>query len=71
AATHQARLEAIPGNVPNPLNLPQGCAFHPRCRFIEKERCTAGVPELENAGGGHMVRCVRHAELDLKQEIVT
>jgi oligopeptide/dipeptide ABC transporter ATP-binding protein len=71
AATHQARLEAIPGNVPNPLNLPQGCAFHPRCRFIDKERCTAEVPPLEDAGGGHMVRCVRHAELDLKEEIVT
>jgi oligopeptide/dipeptide ABC transporter ATP-binding protein len=71
AATHQARLEAIPGNVPNPLNLPQGCAFHPRCRFIDKDRCTAAVPALEDAGGGHMVRCVRHAELNLKEEIVT
>ncbi len=69
AATHQARLEAIPGNVPNPLNLPQGCAFHPRCRFVDKERCTAAVPELEDAGDGHMVRCVRHAELNLKEEI--
>jgi oligopeptide/dipeptide ABC transporter ATP-binding protein len=70
AATHQERLEAIPGNVPNPLNLPVGCAFHPRCRFIDKERCTADVPELVDAGGGHMVRCVRHAELDLKEEVV-
>jgi oligopeptide/dipeptide ABC transporter ATP-binding protein len=70
AATTQARLEAIPGNVPNPLNLPQGCAFHPRCRFVDKERCTAAVPALEDAGNGHMVRCVRHKELDLKEEIV-
>src|SRR5690606_20703858 len=28
AAEHQERLQAIPGNVPNPLNLPEGCAFH-------------------------------------------
>ena len=27
---HQERLEAIPGNVPNPLYLPAGCSFHPR-----------------------------------------
>jgi oligopeptide/dipeptide ABC transporter ATP-binding protein len=71
AATHQERLEAIPGNVPNPLNLPQGCAFHPSCRFVDKERCTAAVPELVDAGGGHMVRCVRHDELNLKEEITT
>jgi oligopeptide/dipeptide ABC transporter ATP-binding protein len=71
AATHQERLEAIPGNVPNPLHLPQGCAFHPRCRFVDKERCTAAVPELVDAGGGHMVRCVRHDELNLKEEITT
>jgi oligopeptide/dipeptide ABC transporter ATP-binding protein len=25
------RLEAIPGNVPNPANFPTGCPFHPRC----------------------------------------
>ena len=34
AAEHQDRLEAIPGNVPNPLYLPPGCSFHPRCRFV-------------------------------------
>jgi oligopeptide/dipeptide ABC transporter ATP-binding protein len=71
AATHQERLEAIPGNVPNPLSLPQGCAFHPRCRFVDKERCTAAVPELVDSGGGHMVRCVRHDELNLKEGITT
>jgi oligopeptide/dipeptide ABC transporter ATP-binding protein len=69
AATIQERLEAIPGNVPNPLSLPPGCAFHPRCKYIDKERCVVAVPELEDAGGGHMVRCVRHKELDLKEDI--
>jgi oligopeptide/dipeptide ABC transporter ATP-binding protein len=71
AATHQMRLEAIPGNVPNPLSLPQGCAFHPRCKYIDKDRCTAAVPELVDSGDGHMVRCVRHAELDLKEDVTT
>jgi len=26
-----ARLETIPGNVPNPANFPSGCKFHTRC----------------------------------------
>jgi oligopeptide/dipeptide ABC transporter ATP-binding protein len=68
AAEHQERLIAIPGNVPNPLYLPEGCAFHPRCRFMQ-ESCKAAIPDLVDAGGGHMVRCLRHAELDLKNEV--
>lgn len=63
AATHQQRLEAIPGNVPNPLNLPQGCAFHPRCKFFKPGLCDADIPILQDAGNGHMVRCVRWAEI--------
>ncbi len=69
AATIQERLEAIPGNVPNPLSLPPGCAFHPRCRYIDKDRCIQQIPPLEDAGDGHMVRCVRHTELNLKEDV--
>ena len=69
AAEHQERLEAIPGNVPNPLYLPEGCAFHPRCRFAI-DACKAAIPPLEDAGEGHMVRCIRWKDLDLKQEMV-
>jgi oligopeptide/dipeptide ABC transporter ATP-binding protein len=68
AAEHQERLIAIPGNVPNPLYLPEGCAFHPRCRFMH-DSCKTAIPDLVDAGGGHMVRCLRHAELDLKNEV--
>ncbi|HRN19314.1 MAG: ABC transporter ATP-binding protein [Trueperaceae bacterium] len=64
----QERLIAIPGNVPNPLNLPVGCAFHPRCRFV-RDKCKVAVPPLDDTGGGHMVRCVRWQELDLKAEL--
>ncbi|HZJ08848.1 MAG TPA: ABC transporter ATP-binding protein [Trueperaceae bacterium] len=69
AAEHQERLQAIPGNVPNPLNLPVGCSFHPRCRFVQ-EKCKAAIPPLEDTGNGHQVRCVRWDELDLKSEIL-
>jgi len=68
AAEHQDRLQAIPGNVPNPLHLPEGCAFHPRCRFVQ-DQCKVANPTLDDAGGGHMVRCIRWKELDLKSEI--
>ena len=55
------RLEAIPGNVPNPLNLPPGCAFEPRCKFAVPE-CSRAVPALEDTGAGHMSRCIRWRE---------
>ena len=63
----RARLQAIPGNVPNPLDLPPGCKFRPRCRFADA-RCVETHPALDDSGGGHMVRCLRWSELDLKGE---
>jgi oligopeptide/dipeptide ABC transporter ATP-binding protein len=62
AVADQKRLEAIPGNVPNPLFLPQGCAFHPRCKYAI-DACKEAVPALEDTGGGHMSRCIRWKEL--------
>ncbi len=70
AAEHQQRLEAIPGNVPNPLYLPEGCAFHPRCRFVIDE-CKDEIPLLLDSGEGHMVRCIRWNELNLTEEVVS
>ena len=70
AAEHQQRLEAIPGNVPNPLYLPEGCAFHPRCRFVIDE-CKDEIPPLSDSGEGHMVRCIRWNELNLTEEVVS
>jgi oligopeptide/dipeptide ABC transporter ATP-binding protein len=52
------RMEAIPGNVPNPLRLPAGCAFHPRCGH-QADICRSAVPALEDATPGHRVRCAR------------
>ncbi|MCA9835978.1 MAG: ABC transporter ATP-binding protein [Trueperaceae bacterium] len=69
AAVHQERLEAIPGNVPNPLYLPEGCAFHPRCKFAI-EQCKAAIPDLVDSGNGHMVRCIRWDEIQKEQAVV-
>lgn len=50
------RLDAIPGSVPHPLNLPEGCKFSPRCKYCD-ERCTLEQPELEEVSPGHYIRC--------------
>ncbi len=50
------KLDAIPGSVPNPLYLPQGCKFAPRCKYCTK-KCTEAEPELREVEPGHFVRC--------------
>lgn len=49
-------LDTIPGNVPNLLRLPEGCAFSPRCASC-REECTGRMPELRETAPGHSVRC--------------
>jgi peptide/nickel transport system ATP-binding protein len=66
----KGRLEAIPGNVPNPLNLPPGCAFEPRCKFAVPD-CSKAVPALEDTGHGHMSRCIRWRDFAQAQNEVT
>lgn len=62
-----ARLEAIPGAVPHPLNLPKGCKFAPRCKYAT-EKCMNEEPKLELAEDNHLIRCfypdkeARHAK---------
>jgi oligopeptide/dipeptide ABC transporter ATP-binding protein len=50
------RLAAIPGRVPDADNVPEGCAFHPRCP-IAKERCAKENPALVELESGHAVAC--------------
>lgn len=50
------RLEAIPGSVPHPLDLPKGCKFAPRCKYAT-DKCRMEQPELEEVEPGHQVRC--------------
>ncbi|MFA7410830.1 MAG: ABC transporter ATP-binding protein [Tissierellaceae bacterium] len=51
-----ARLEAIPGAVPHPLNLPLGCKFAPRCKYAT-DKCNQIEPELVEIENGHVIRC--------------
>lgn len=41
----------IEGEIPNPINPPAGCTFHPRCPFAN-ERCKSEVPRLSTYGSG-------------------
>lgn len=49
-------LEFIPGSVPNPMEMPLGCAFHPRCQEA-MEICRQEMPPLLEPSRGHLVRC--------------
>ena len=51
------RLLTIEGSVPDPLDLPAGCAFAPRCSYVI-EACSAGVIPLSQAGDDHQSRCI-------------
>jgi len=55
AMTGKART-AVAGEVPNPLDPPAGCAFHPRCNYAN-ERCRRERPLLLRAHGGGEVAC--------------
>jgi oligopeptide/dipeptide ABC transporter ATP-binding protein len=58
----RARLATIAGNVPDPLHLPAGCRFEPRCPFAEPA-CRATDPKLRELAAGHRAACIR-APLD-------
>ena len=56
AAASGARLAEIPGMVPPLSQLPQGCAFAPRCA-LANDQCRREYPTYEQKGAGHWVAC--------------
>ncbi len=50
----------IAGMPPDPSNLPQGCAFSPRCPYATEER-QKGKVSMKNLGGTHQCRCIRNS----------
>jgi oligopeptide/dipeptide ABC transporter ATP-binding protein len=50
------KLNVIRGSVPNPLELPKGCTFAPRCPFV-MDICRRQTPKLLDTGDGHLVHC--------------
>ncbi len=46
----------VEGEIPNPIDPPKGCTFHPRCP-LAFERCKSEVPLAMPGGGGRVVAC--------------
>ena len=69
-ALKKEKLSVIPGNVPNLIEPPSGCRFHPRCPYAQ-QICIDKVPELEPIGSGRWVHCHRWKELDLKSPVAS
>ncbi len=57
--TQKRRLEVVSGMVPNPLEFPPGCRFHPRCKHV-KAFCRTDEPQLVSISENHRVRCFMH-----------
>jgi oligopeptide/dipeptide ABC transporter ATP-binding protein len=53
-------LESIPGSVPDLLDPPPGCRFHPRCPQVF-ERCFEEEPQLKEKEEKHWVACHLHS----------
>jgi oligopeptide/dipeptide ABC transporter ATP-binding protein len=58
----KSRFKAIPGQVPDPLNLPAGCPFHPRCDMVI-DNCRQVEPAFEEVNPGHWSKCHRSREM--------
>ena len=52
----QTRRILIPGDPPDPVNLPKGCRFANRCP-VAQDQCRASEPELKTVGNGHRIAC--------------
>ncbi len=48
----------LTGDVPSPMNPPQGCVFHTRCPIMVDD-CRLEMPELREVSPGHWVACIR------------
>lgn len=55
------KLYSIPGNVPKPGSIKQGCRFHARCEHV-MERCISENPTLRQVENGQKVSCFLHVE---------
>ena len=62
------KLKVIPGNIPNLIEPPSGCRFHPRCEYAI-EKCMEKIPELMEIEPGHKVACFRALEINLESPL--
>lgn len=58
-------LQPIPGLMPDPMELPEGCAFAPRCKYAT-EKCNQGLPPKTYFGDTHYAACWRYEDAEFK-----
>lgn len=61
----ETRLKPIKGLMPDPTNLPSGCAFHPRCPKA-MPICSKQIPSRTEISEGHFVNCFLYEDVDNK-----
>jgi len=57
------RLHTLPGSVPDLIDPPTGCRFHPRCSYAT-DKCAEETPPLEIFTSEHAVACHHHKEIN-------
>jgi peptide/nickel transport system ATP-binding protein len=67
-ALRKEKLAVIPGTIPNLIEPPTGCRFHPRCEYAEAV-CAKEIPPLEEIEPGHYVACIRASEIDIESPL--
>ena len=63
----EAELKPIPGLMPDPTHLPEGCAFADRCSYCV-DACRVKRPEVRKVSDTHTVCCCRYDEPDFSIE---
>lgn len=58
------RLSPVVGMMPDPMNLPEGCHFWPRCPYAE-EKCKSGEISCQEIRPGHFCKC---SNLKMREE---
>lgn len=47
----------LEGDIPNAVDIPEGCRFAGRCRYFKEGLCDNRTPKLKDIGNGHYVAC--------------
>lgn len=47
----------LEGDIPNAIDIPEGCRFSGRCRYFKEGLCDNRTPKLKDMGNGHYVAC--------------
>lgn len=58
-------LKPVPGLMPDPMDLPSGCTFSPRCKY-KTEECENKIPEMKKISETHNVSCIRYEDPNFK-----